>query len=91
MLLITRREGEAIVINGTIEVKVLEIRGGRVKLGFEYPEGNSVFRQELFAKIRDENQAAALPGAAAAVVDADRLSAAVQKLQPTITSNNKTK
>lgn len=63
MLLITRREGEAIMVNGTIEVRVLEIRGGRVKLGFEYPAGNTVFRQELFAKIQAENQAAAaLPG-----------------------------
>ena len=63
MLLITRREGEAIMVNGTIEVRVLEIRGGRVKLGFEYPSGNTVFRQELFAKIQAENQAAAaLPG-----------------------------
>ena len=60
MLLITRRTGEAIVINGTIEVKVLEVTGGRVKLGFEYPAGSSVFRQELFAKIQAENQAAAL-------------------------------
>lgn len=63
MLLITRREGEAIMVNGTIEVRVLEIRGGRVKLGFEYPAGNTVFRQELFAKIQAENEAAAaLPG-----------------------------
>ena len=60
MLLITRRTGEAIVINGTIEVKVLEVTGGRVKLGFEYPPGSSVFRQELFAKIQEENKAAAL-------------------------------
>lgn len=59
MLLITRRSGEAIVINGTIEVKVLEVKSGRVKLGFEYPPGSSVFRQELFAKIQDENKAAA--------------------------------
>ncbi|NBV54148.1 MAG: carbon storage regulator, partial [Proteobacteria bacterium] len=59
MLLLTRREGEGIVINGSIEVKVLEVRGGRVKLGFEYPAGNTVFRQELFAKIQQENQAAA--------------------------------
>jgi carbon storage regulator len=59
MLLITRREGEAIVVNGTIEVRVLEIKGGRVKLGFEYPQGNTVFRQELFQKIQAENQAAA--------------------------------
>lgn len=60
MLLITRRSGEAIVINGTIEVKVLEVKSGRVKLGFEYPPGSTVFRQELFAKIQEENKAAAL-------------------------------
>jgi carbon storage regulator len=69
MLLITRRSGEAIVINGTIEVKVLEVKSGRVKLGFEYPPGSSVFRQELFMKIQEENQAAALTKTA----DADRL------------------
>jgi carbon storage regulator len=87
MLLITRREGEAIVINGTIEVKILEIRGGRVKLGFEYPAGNTVFRQELFAKIQAENQAAALAGSTqvpgrAETADAKRLTDAMQKLQP---------
>ncbi|MFZ2620325.1 MAG: carbon storage regulator [Alphaproteobacteria bacterium] len=59
MLLITRRTGESIIINGSIEVKVVEVTGGRVKLGFEYPEGNTVYRQELFAKIQEENRAAA--------------------------------
>ena len=61
MLLITRRIGEGLVINGTITVQVLAVQGGRVKLGVEYPAGNSVFRQELFTKIRAENQAATVP------------------------------
>ncbi|MBI1363568.1 MAG: carbon storage regulator CsrA [Proteobacteria bacterium] len=56
MLLITRRVSESIIINGTIEVKIIDIKGGRVKLGFEYPEGNSVYREELYKKIQDENQ-----------------------------------
>ncbi|MCP5405308.1 MAG: carbon storage regulator [Pseudomonadaceae bacterium] len=60
MLLITRRPGEAIVINGDITVKVVDIRGGRVKLGFEFPQGNTVYREELFTKIQAENKAAAL-------------------------------
>ena len=77
MLLITRREGEALVINGSIEVRILEIRGGRVKLGIEYPAGNTVFRQELFAKIQAENQAAAQP---LATPDAGRLQEALGKL-----------
>ena len=58
MLLITRRTGESIVINGTIEVKIVDVRGGRVKLGFEYPEGNTVYRQELYDKIMAENRQA---------------------------------
>lgn len=76
MLLITRRTGEAIVINGTIEVKVLEVKSGRVKLGFEYPQGNSVFRGELFAKIQEENKAAALSPAP----DSTRLGEVVRNL-----------
>lgn len=59
MLLITRREAEAIVINGQIHVKIMEIKGGRVKLGFEFPVGNTVYREELFTKIQAENRAAA--------------------------------
>jgi carbon storage regulator len=78
MLLITRRTGEAIVINGTIEVKVLEVKGGRVKLGFEYPVGSSVFRQELFEKIQAENKAAAL----GKVANPGALRNVVQNLQP---------
>lgn len=78
MLLITRRTGEAIVINGSIEVKVLEVKGGRVKLGFEYPAGSSVFRQELFAKIQAENKAAAL----GKVANPGLLQNVVQNLQP---------
>lgn len=59
MLLMTRRVGEGLVINGTIELKILEVRGGRVKIGCEFPAGNTVYRQELFLKIQEENQAAA--------------------------------
>lgn len=85
MLLITRRTGEAIVINGSIEVKVLDVKGGRVKLGFEYPEGSTVFRQELFDKIQTENRAAALAGktgvASGKANDSDKLSIMVQNLR----------
>ena len=62
MLLITRKESEAIVINGNIEVTVVEVKGGRVKLGFKYPEGNTVYRKELFVKIKEENTSAASKG-----------------------------
>jgi carbon storage regulator len=81
MLLITRRETEAIVINGSITVKVLEVRGGRVKLGFEFPAGSTVYRQELFAKIQAENVAAVKGAGGAVSVD---LPDALKTLQNTL-------
>lgn len=59
MLYLTRKVGESIVINDTIEVTVVEVRGRSIKLGFTFPPGVSVLRRELFEKIREENRAAA--------------------------------
>jgi len=87
MLLITRRESEAIVINGSITVKVLEVRGGRVKLGFEFPAGSTVYREELFAKIQAENVAATLSAAPGGVEPA--LTDALQTLQNKLTPQPK--
>jgi carbon storage regulator len=38
VLLLTRKVGDAIVIDGRIIVKVLDIQGGRVQLGIEAPK-----------------------------------------------------
>jgi len=38
MLLLTRKVGDQIVIDGRIVVKVLDIQGGRVQLGIEAPK-----------------------------------------------------
>lgn len=47
MLVLTRRQGETIVIDGTIKVTVLEIRGHQVRLGIEAPRKIPVAREEL--------------------------------------------
>lgn len=73
MLLITRRASESVVINGCIQVKIVEIRGSRVKLGFEYPPGNTVYREELYQKIQDENRSAMQ-------IKPDQLGSLLQKL-----------
>jgi carbon storage regulator len=59
MLYLTRRTGEAIIINNDIEVRVVELRGKAVKLGFTFPAGCSVLREEVFLQVRAENEAAA--------------------------------
>jgi carbon storage regulator len=38
MLILTRKPGDAIVIDGRIVVKVIDIQGGRVQLGIEAPK-----------------------------------------------------
>lgn len=57
MLITRRREGEAVLIDGQIEVRVLEIGQGRVKLGIRAPGSMTVERKEL-QLVTEENQAA---------------------------------
>ena len=47
MLVLTRQIDEAIVIDGHIEVRVLRIQGGKVRLGIVAPDNVSVDRQEV--------------------------------------------
>ena len=59
MLYLTRKVGESIVINDTIELTVVEVRGKSAKLGFTFPPEATVLRKELYERIRRENIAAA--------------------------------
>jgi carbon storage regulator len=47
MLVLSRRNGESIVIDGTIIVKIIEVHGQQVRLGIEAPEEVRVLREEL--------------------------------------------
>ncbi len=59
MLYLTRRPGEAVIINDTIEVRVVEVSGRSVKLGLSFPADCSVLREEVFLQVKAENEAAA--------------------------------
>ena len=67
MLYLTRKIGESVVINDTIEVTVVEVRGKSIKLGFTFPPEVSVLRREIHERIKEENRAAA--GAADVAAD----------------------
>jgi carbon storage regulator len=47
MLVLSRKLSEEIVIDGGIRVKVLDIQGGRIRLGITAPANVSVLRQEI--------------------------------------------
>ena len=51
MLVLSRQLGQTIVIGDNIEVKVVGIGGGRVKLGIEAPRQVSVNRREIQDRI----------------------------------------
>ena len=58
MLALTRKKGEALVINNNIEITVLEIRGDQIKLGITAPKDVPVYRKEVYPQIQKENQEA---------------------------------
>jgi cytosine deaminase len=59
MLVLTRQRDDSIMIGDEIEVKVVDIRGDKVRLGINAPRNISVHRREIYDQIRDENKAAA--------------------------------
>lgn len=58
MLALTRKKGEALVINNNIEVTVLEIRGDQIKIGITAPKDVPIYRKEVYLQIQEENKAA---------------------------------
>lgn len=60
MLYLTRKVGEAIIINDTIELTIIEVRGKTAKLGITFPPEATVLRKELHDRIKQENLAAAV-------------------------------
>lgn len=58
MLYLTRKIGECVVINDDIRVTLVELKGRAAKLLFEYPAGTVVLRQEIYARISEENKKA---------------------------------
>lgn len=58
MLALTRKKGEALVLNNNIEVTILEIRGDQVKIGVSAPKEVPIYRKEVYLQIQKENEAA---------------------------------
>ena len=66
MLILGRRVGESIVIDGGVTVVVLACDRGGVRLGVQAPPAVSVLRGELVRQVEEENRRAAAPAGAAA-------------------------
>lgn len=58
MLALSRKKGEALVINNNVEVTILEVKGDQVKLGITAPREVPVYRKEVYLQIQESNKAA---------------------------------
>ncbi len=58
MLILSRKSGESIVIDGRVHVKVVRVEGETVKIGIEAPSEVPVHRREVYEEIQRSNQQA---------------------------------
>ena len=60
MLVLSRKKDESLIIGDNIEITIVEIEDGRVKLGIDAPKNIEVNRKEVFDKIMEENKSATM-------------------------------
>ena len=61
MLILTRRVGEAVVIDEEVTVTVLGVKGNQVRIGVNAPKTVSVHREEIFERIKNERNQTSKP------------------------------
>lgn len=59
MLVVGRKKGESIIIGDDIEVTVVKIDDGAVKLAISAPKDVTILRKELVKEVQEENKKAA--------------------------------
>jgi carbon storage regulator len=56
MLILTRRVGETVMIGNEVTVTVLGVKGNQVRMGINAPRTVAVHREEIFERIKHEEQ-----------------------------------
>lgn len=54
MLVLSRRKNESIVIADNIEITVVDVRGGKVRLGIKAPKKIPIHRKEIYELVQRE-------------------------------------
>ena len=57
MLVLSRKKNESIVINDNIVVTIVDVRGDKVRLGFDAPREVKIHRREIYDAIRQSEGA----------------------------------
>lgn len=59
MLVISRKKGESLLIGEDVEITVVKIDDGSVKLSISAPKTITILRKELYKEVEEENRNAA--------------------------------
>ena len=54
MLILTRREGEALMIGEDVSITVLGVKGNQVGIGINAPKDVAVHREEIYDRIKND-------------------------------------
>jgi len=57
MLILTRKTGETITIGDNIQIQVLSVKGGQVRIGIDAPREVLVNREEVFERLAKQTPA----------------------------------
>jgi carbon storage regulator len=70
MLILTRRVGETVMIGNEVTVTVLGVKGNQVRIGVNAPKDVPVHREEIYERIkREEDQESRSSAPVAKIVD----------------------
>ena len=61
MLILTRRVGESLMSGDEVTVTVLGVKGNQVRIGINAPKTVAVHREEIYLRIKAEQEGGALP------------------------------
>lgn len=59
MLVISRKKGQSLLIGEDIEITIVKIDDGSVKLSIDAPKAVTILRKELYKEVEEENKNAA--------------------------------
>lgn len=56
MLVVKRKKGESILIGDDIEINIVNIDNGSVKISIQAPKEVTILRKELYTQVQQENK-----------------------------------
>ncbi len=68
MLILTRRVGETVMIGSEVTVTVLGVKGNQVRIGVNAPKDVAVHREEIYERIKREEDGGSAPQSAASKI-----------------------